>query len=104
MGKKADDFAWFDRDSNSLFFNFEPHYTELTDSNCNVFCTSISEYFQSKISGRDTFYGLKKTIENESGMIGISAHPEAEKPEEQHHKTNTTRTLIVFARTALAAL
>ena len=69
MGKKADDFAWFDRDSNSLFFNFEPHYTELTDSNCNVFCTSISEYFQSKISGRDTFYGLKKTIENESGMI-----------------------------------
>ena len=25
--------------------------------------------------------------ENESGMIRISAHPEAEKPEEQHHKT-----------------
>jgi hypothetical protein len=24
---------------------------------------------------------------NESGMIRISAHPEAEKPEEQHHKT-----------------
>ena len=25
--------------------------------------------------------------ENASGMIRISAHPEAEKPEEQHHKT-----------------
>ena len=25
--------------------------------------------------------------ENESGMIRISAHPGAEKPEEQHHKT-----------------
>ena len=29
----------------------------------------------------------KNQTENESGMIRISAHPEAEKPEEQHHKT-----------------
>ena len=27
----------------------------------------------------------KNETENESGMIRISAHPEAEKPEEQHH-------------------
>ena len=30
---------------------------------------------------------IKNQTENESGMIRISAHPEAEKPEEQHHKT-----------------
>jgi hypothetical protein len=29
----------------------------------------------------------KNQTENESGMIRISAHPEAEKTEEQHHKT-----------------
>ncbi len=29
----------------------------------------------------------KNQTENESGMIRISAHPGAEKPEEQRHKT-----------------
>jgi hypothetical protein len=30
----------------------------------------------------------KNQTENKTGMIRISAHPEAEKPEEQRHKTS----------------
>ena len=44
------------------------------------------------IASDECWYGneqwkIKNQTENESGMIRISAHPEAEKPEEQHHKT-----------------
>ncbi len=45
----------------------------------------LKHKFSSK--GRQKTKKKKNRIENESGMRRISAHPEAEKPEEQHHKT-----------------
>jgi hypothetical protein len=42
-------------------------------------------------------------LRNESGIMRISAHPEAEKPEEQHHNAQHAHTQF-FGLYALAAL
>ena len=59
-------------------------------------------FLKHKFSSKGDHTTNKNQTENESGMIRISAHPEAEKPEEQHHKTPQAH-VKVFART-LAAL